>query len=419
MGFTRSATNLNIIAALADLPNGIGGLTAAQLKAEFDKGALALQTALNALMAELEKSTDGTSASERLGSGTITGVTGSTVYAQISNLKAQVDAVVLGTVTDDSLTDAKLKAGAGTIKNRVVALQKFPTATGAATAIAVACDYFALTDGAQMTFVASGSNSSAATTLAANGLTAKPVYKPGGTAAPAIVSGKAYTVWYNLAGDCFFVKASAEGTATAANVLAGGTFSNDSDVGISGTMVDRSGDTVALVTATAGTTFKFKASEGYRDGVNDYVTQTDANRVAGNIRLGVTLDGIPGAFPAPATIGNIIVAGVEERASYADAYTKKIDIQMLYGGTFRVFFYLHGTPDTVTAYGKVYVDDVAVGTELAVVGVTPNFTTEYITITAGQHIQLYMYRTPGVSNFGNVTGFVISAASNPICTVVL
>lgn len=47
MALTTLDTELNIIAALDDEPNDIDGLTAAQLKAKFDEGGLAIKTFLN------------------------------------------------------------------------------------------------------------------------------------------------------------------------------------------------------------------------------------------------------------------------------------------------------------------------------------------------------------------------------------
>lgn len=107
---------------------------------------------------------------------------------------------------------------------------KFQKAGGTGTAITLS--EVTLEDGFQKTFVVTANNSSVATKI--NG---KNLYKPGGTAAPNLITGKAVTVWYDLAGDCFFIKASAEGDAVAANVLAGKKFSNDNDTGIVGTLL--------------------------------------------------------------------------------------------------------------------------------------------------------------------------------------
>lgn len=108
-------------------------------------------------------------------------------------------------------------------------LQKFQTAGGTGTAITLTG--IELVDGFQTTFVISASNSGAATTI-----NTKPLYKPGTTTVPKLIAGKAATVWYNSTGDCFFIKASSEGTAIAGEVLAGVTFSNDDDTGLTGTL---------------------------------------------------------------------------------------------------------------------------------------------------------------------------------------
>ncbi|MFT8350072.1 hypothetical protein [Clostridium saccharoperbutylacetonicum] len=107
----------------------------------------------------------------------------------------------------------------------------YQTAGGTGTALTVTIKG-TLVNGYPITFIASANNSGAATTI--NG---KKLYKPGTTTAPSLIKGKAYTVWYDLAGDCFFIKASAEGTATKDCVLAGYTFSNDNDTNIGGTIV--------------------------------------------------------------------------------------------------------------------------------------------------------------------------------------
>ncbi|MDF2591978.1 MAG: putative phage tail fiber protein [Clostridia bacterium] len=105
----------------------------------------------------------------------------------------------------------------------------YQSAGGTATAITLT-DVI-LEEGHPKTFIASADNGGAATTI-----NTKPLYKPNTTDAPNLIAGKAYTVWYNTAGDCFFIKASAEGNATAAQVLAPYTFSNEVDTGIVGTV---------------------------------------------------------------------------------------------------------------------------------------------------------------------------------------
>lgn len=60
------------------------------------------------LIPALESAAAGLSGAERIGSAEITGVTGETIYAQIANLKSQLDGVSQGAVSDGSITTAKL-----------------------------------------------------------------------------------------------------------------------------------------------------------------------------------------------------------------------------------------------------------------------------------------------------------------------
>lgn len=132
----------------------------------------------------------------------------------------------------NDLTD-RINAAETSISN----LKKFQTAGGNGTAITLSNIEFV--DGFQTTFVILAGNSGAVTTI-----NTKPLYKPGTTTSPKLIAGKAATVWYNSTGDCFFIKASAEGDAEAGDVLAGKKFSNDDDIGLIGTLA-LTGDAVA------------------------------------------------------------------------------------------------------------------------------------------------------------------------------
>jgi hypothetical protein len=84
-----------------------------------------------------------------------------------------------------------------------------------------------------------------------------------------------------------------DATAAAGDILSGKTaYVNGSK--ITGTMPNRAGDTAALSSVVNGTTLKLLASAGYRDGVDDYVTITDPDFVAANIRSGVNIFGVVG-----------------------------------------------------------------------------------------------------------------------------
>lgn len=125
MAFTKVTKDMGIIGALADKPNDVGGLTAAQLKAKFDEAGEALKLYLNnTLTAELEAA----GGAGNIGISAITGLTANTVQAALAALKTLIDNVSLGHVTvgtdeiinlavttdkleDNAVTAAKIKDG--------------------------------------------------------------------------------------------------------------------------------------------------------------------------------------------------------------------------------------------------------------------------------------------------------------------
>ncbi|MDF2884976.1 MAG: putative phage tail fiber protein [Clostridiaceae bacterium] len=179
----------------------------------------------------------------------------------------------------------------------------YQTAGGTATAITLTMQ--TLVNGYFKTFIASVNNSGAATTI--NG---KKLYKPGTTTAPNLIAGKAYTVWYNQAGDCFFIKASAEGDADVSNVLATKKFSNDNDTGLVGTMPNN-----GQVIIMPGTTNKV-INKGFHDGTG-YVSG-DADLISGNIKAGINIFGVDGKSSVVDTADAI--AGVSDIISGKTAY---------------------------------------------------------------------------------------------------
>jgi hypothetical protein len=175
---------------------------------------------------------------------------------------------------------------------------KFETAGGSATAINLT--YEGLSKGLSKSFIIAANNNGVATTI--NG---KSLYKPGTTIAPKLIAGKAVTVWYDETGDCFFIKASAEGTAVVGNVLADKTFSNDDDTGLVGTMTNN-----GAVTITPGATDQ-AIPTGYHNGTGKVTG--DADLISANIRAGVTIFGVAGnsnvidTSTADASAGEVLV----------------------------------------------------------------------------------------------------------------
>ena len=86
-------------------------------------------------------------------------------------------------------------------------------------------------------------------------------YKPGTTTSPSLKNGRMYEFWYNAATPCFFFKASASGNATANDVLAGKTFSNDNDTDINGTMSN-----IGAINKTLALNETYTIPKGYHNG---------------------------------------------------------------------------------------------------------------------------------------------------------
>lgn len=144
-------------------------------------------------------------------------------------------------------------------------------------------------------------------TINVNGLGAKTIKKPNGSNVSSgnLVINSVYSLRYN--GTNFILQGEgSEGNAVAGDVLSGKTFSNSTQIGLTGTMPDRSGNTAALSSAISGNTLRLRASHGYRDGTNDFVTIADNDWIESNIRSGVNLFGKVGTLtPMPPNIVNV------------------------------------------------------------------------------------------------------------------
>lgn len=106
-----------------------------------------------------------------------------------------------------------------------------------------------------------------------------------------------FQAWYSSDSNCFFLRASAEGTADVADVLATKTFSNDNDTGLTGTMINRKSVEVTardkdITTPTKLRLYMPNENASY-DG-NTVVSITDPNFVASNIPSGLSMFGLAG-----------------------------------------------------------------------------------------------------------------------------
>lgn len=112
-----------------DRPNTVYPSSLA-LKQAFDSSTQALQAVHNALVADLLSATSGSSGAESIGSATISGVLGNTVYNQLVDLKAQIQSLVGGVIPPSSVTTAMLQDGSVTtpkLANNAVTFAKLST----------------------------------------------------------------------------------------------------------------------------------------------------------------------------------------------------------------------------------------------------------------------------------------------------
>lgn len=176
-------------------------------------------------------------------------------------------------------------------------------ASGTANAILITIGNYL--DGTYKTFKAKYDNNKYATTI--NG---KQLYIPNTEKAPTIKAGKYYTVIYDLEKDCFFIKASAEGTATSLQVLENYTFSNDEDVAIDGGIKN-----YGNISKNINSGQSINLSEGFYEGIaikaNSLASQTQANGNA-NTMLSNTNAWINGVL----TNGNIPNRGEYQYGTY-------------------------------------------------------------------------------------------------------
>lgn len=132
-----------------------------------------------------------------------------------------------------------------------------------------------------------------------NGLGNKRIVNHAGpiNAAGKLKAGVIYSFRYDATSGNFILQGEGGeyGTAQPEHVLQGYTIGTEQGV-VVGTMPNRAGDTAALALSRSGTTIKLRASNGYRDGVDDNVTHTDANDLPQNIRKGVTIRGNVGTL---------------------------------------------------------------------------------------------------------------------------
>lgn len=139
----RVTDELGTVSTLDDRPNDTGGLTAAELKAKFDADAGALKDYVNDVLIPF---LEGASAAASLGITTIPGFSADNIQTALEQIVQAMQDVTQGSVTDGSITLAKLAAevtavalggaaashthGAGDINSGVLDAARIPVLDG-------------------------------------------------------------------------------------------------------------------------------------------------------------------------------------------------------------------------------------------------------------------------------------------------
>lgn len=216
-----------------------------------------------------------------------------------------------------------------------------------------------LTNGLSKTFIASANNGGTTTTI-----NSKKIYKPSTTIPPTLMTGKAYTVWYNAPGDCFFIKASAEGDALVSHVLATKKFSTDVDVGLEGTMPNNGVLSEAL---NCGQSFNIPV--GYTSGgaitANSLSSQTSATALANYILYGYTawVNGIKVTGNIPIKSASTITPSTVNQTIAANQYLS--EIQTILGDPDLISDNIKATKSISNITGKASIVDTADATAQA------------------------------------------------------
>jgi hypothetical protein len=131
--------------------------------------------------------------------------------------------------------------------------------------------------------------------------------------------------------------------ATAAQMLAGRKgFVNGTEV--TGVIVDRAGDTAAISSSVVGTVLKLLASIGFRDGVDDYVTITDADYIAANILNTANIFGLLGTFaPTRIATGTTTTSGTVNFNITGIGFDPKVALLVKVGSGTNFLFHVNGT----------------------------------------------------------------------------
>ncbi|MDN8591878.1 phage tail protein [Paenibacillus sp. 11B] len=177
----------------------------------------------------------------------------------------------------------------------------------------------------------------------------------------------------------------ATGSATPSQVMSGATFSNVTGNNRTGAMLDN-GAVTQNITNQNGV---YVVPEGYHNG-SGVVQAVITNLIAGNIRTGITVGGVPGTFTGSISPGS---GPIFRRTNYASSNSSTpyevVGIVFNLPGTIRISFDLYTS--STNARAQIYKNGVAFGTLRSSSSSTPTTYVQDITFVAGDKISVYLW----------------------------
>ena len=173
------------------------------------------------------------------------------------------------------------------------------------------------------------------------------------------------------------------GDAVAGDVRAGKTFYNtDPLVYLTGNLTVRTGDNATTAITSAGTILKFKAPAGIYDGTSDYVTYTDADYLAANIRYSKTLFDTAGTYVSVTGGSTVLVSSSTTASTNSETYTALKTCVVVWDAQYTIGAYYYSTSDVSLMQYRLYNNGTAVGSIFSA-GTTAAGSNQTLYFTAG------------------------------------
>lgn len=177
----------------------------------------------------------------------------------------------------------------------------------------------------------------------------------------------------------------ATGSATPAQVMSGATFSNVTGNNRTGAMPDNGAVTQNITNQNGA----YVVPEGYHNG-SGVVQAVITNLIAGNIRTGITVGGVPGTFTGSISPGS---GPIFRRTNYVSSNSstpyEAAGIVFNLPGTIRISFDLYTS--STNARAQIYKNGVPFGTLRSSSSSTPTTYVQDITFVAGDKISVYLW----------------------------